>query len=206
MLSPSGDHDGYSATVRALVGRVAAKIVPTPPLAGTVPICATSASAVLVSSAVTLAYAIVLPSGDHAGSAPVAPSERLPVPSVFMPCSGPTPESRSAGSAKTIWLPSFGLKSAVNPAPPPGTAVADPPADGTVNRLLVLLPSGFSVSRVKTIVLPSGDHAGKVSTVVVRESAGPVTVPVVSRRKPLPSRLTTMSPGWSVGAADAEPW
>src|SRR5438132_1631682 len=110
MLSPSGDHDGYSATLRALVGRVAPKIVAVPPAAGTVP------------------------------------------------------------------------------------------------RLLVLVPSGLSVSRVKTIVLLSGDHAGKVSSVVVRESVGPVAVPVVSRRKPLPSRLMTMIPGSSVGAADAEPW
>src|SRR4051812_42439696 len=133
MLSPSGDQAGYSATLRAAVGRVTANSVSVPPAAGTVAICAMSASVVLVSLLVILAYAIVPPSGDHAGSAPVGPRARLPVPSVFMTDSGPTPEFRSVGVEKAISLPSLGLKSAVKPPVPPGTAVSAPPTAGTVN-------------------------------------------------------------------------
>src|SRR6476646_6849416 len=126
---------------------------------------------------------MVLPSGDQAGSAPSAPRARLPVPSVFMTDSGPTPLLRSAGVEKTISLPSFGLKSAVKPPVPPGTAVSAPPVAGTVYSELVLVPSALLSSRVNTMVDPSGDHAGKVSNADPRSGA----VGEVSRRNPVPS-------------------
>jgi hypothetical protein len=53
MLSPSGVHAGYSATVGAR-GRVAAEQRCVPPVAGTVAICAVSARAAVGSRPVTV--------------------------------------------------------------------------------------------------------------------------------------------------------